>query len=113
MSLARSFFYTGVRSIAYTLWSVADKSGAHIVTNFYIELVQGKGLEEALQSAKIKYLAEADPTKNHPFYWAGYVIVGNTEPIYLHERNSNLLLIITIFIVAGGAGILSFRKFKS
>ena len=27
ISIARSFFYTGVRTIGYTLWPVADNTG--------------------------------------------------------------------------------------
>jgi CHAT domain-containing protein len=31
VSLARSFFYTGVRTVALTLWPVADQAGSRLV----------------------------------------------------------------------------------
>jgi CHAT domain-containing protein len=108
LSLARSFFYTGVRSIAYTLWFVADKAEAILVTSFYKGLSQGKRLDESLQSSKLEFLAEADPIKCHPYYWAGFVILGNTDPICLHKSSPEKLLIFIISILVG-IGILKYQ----
>jgi CHAT domain-containing protein len=112
LSLARSFFYSGVRSVAFTLWPMADKSGALLVKGFYKGIVHGKLLDEALQSAKLEYLADADPAKCHPYYWAGFVILGRTDPVLLHRRLPSILYILLIS-VACGTGILAYRKFKT
>ncbi len=83
ISIARSFFYTGVRSMAYTLWPVADKAGSDLTIRFYKEIRRHKTLDCALRDAKLKFLEDADPLKSHPFYWAGYVIVGKTNSVPL------------------------------
>jgi CHAT domain-containing protein len=112
LSLGRSFFYTGVRSVIYTQWQVADKSSAKLITGFYNELVKGKGLEESLQSAKLNFLADADPVKSHPYYWTSYVIVGNLDPVMLNNKYSMRLIIILSMILVGTL-ILIYRKFIS
>jgi CHAT domain-containing protein len=109
LSLGRSFFYTGVRSLVYTLWPVADKSSAKLISIFYSQLVKNKGLEISLQSAKIQYLAEADPAKSHPFYWASYQIVGKVDSIQLNKWNPVMFISVFVFIM-GGYYILIIRK---
>jgi CHAT domain-containing protein len=112
LSLARSFFYTGVRSVIYTQWPVADKSSAKLMTGFYGELIKGKGLEEALQSAKLNFLADADPVKSHPYYWTSYVIVGNVNPVKLNDWNSSRLIIL-VSIILGGIFFVIYMRFIS
>jgi CHAT domain-containing protein len=113
LSLARGFFYAGARSIAYTLWPVADKAEAMLVKNFYEQFSKGKGLEEALKSAKIEYLKSADPAKAHPYYWAGFLIVGNTDPIYTRTLFPSSLITLIIFLIVCGVGFKLYIKSKS
>jgi CHAT domain-containing protein len=87
ISIARSFFYTGVRTVTYTLWPVADGTGALIISEFYKELRHRHRLDDALRNSKLKFLEEADPVKAHPFYWAGYVVVGKTDSVTLQKYN--------------------------
>lgn len=81
MSLARGFIYAGVPSIVMTLWEVEDKSGSSIMTLFYENLNQGMLKDIALQQAKLKYLSTAPQLRSHPYFWAAYVDIGDTEPI--------------------------------
>ena len=81
MSLARGFIYAGVPSIVMTLWEVEDKSGANIMTFFYENLDKGMSKDVALQQAKLNYLDHAPQLRAHPYFWAAYVDIGNTEPI--------------------------------
>jgi CHAT domain-containing protein len=81
MSLARGFIYAGVPSIVMTLWNVQDKSGSDIMSLFYEYLDEGMTKDVALQKAKLTYLSQSTQLHAHPYFWAAYVDIGNTEPI--------------------------------
>ncbi|MBN1183910.1 MAG: CHAT domain-containing protein [Bacteroidales bacterium] len=81
ISLARGFTYAGCQSIVMTLWSISDNSSAELMSYFYTYLSKGKLKGEALQQAKISFLEKSDPLKSHPYYWAGYICIGNNEAI--------------------------------
>ena len=81
LSLARAFTYTGSDAQVMTLWPVNDVSGAKITELFYKRLSESKRKNKALQESKLEYLATADAIKSHPYYWANYVLAGNTQPI--------------------------------
>ncbi|KOH43249.1 hypothetical protein NC99_39170 [Sunxiuqinia dokdonensis] len=94
MSLARGFLYAGCPSIVMTLWEVEDESGAHIMKDFYKFLSKGKTKNEALRSAKLAHIQNADPLKAHPHYWLGYVVVGNPEPLF---KSKDIYFVLIIF----------------
>ncbi|MCG8578342.1 MAG: CHAT domain-containing protein [Bacteroidales bacterium] len=81
LSIARAFTYAGVEAQVMTLWPVNDKSGAKIVEGFYKNLENGLDKNKALQASKLNYLVNADGVKSHPYYWANYVLAGNTSPV--------------------------------
>ncbi|MEC3879208.1 CHAT domain-containing protein [Parapedobacter sp. 10938] len=80
MSLSRALTYAGVRSSVYSLWEVPDEETADIMLSFYEHLKSGYSKVEALALAKRDFLAN-NPLKNHPFFWAGFVINGNTDSL--------------------------------
>ncbi len=81
LSLARGFFYAGVPSVVMTLWSVDDTKSAEIMGSFYRYLKKGHSKDKALQQAKIDLLDTNDPVVAHPRFWAGYVTIGDQNPI--------------------------------
>ena len=85
-SLARAFFYAGAKSVVSTLWSVNDRSTSIIMTEFYKELLKGKRKDEALRQAKLSYLESADPEYQHPYYWAGFIAMGDMSPLFYPKR---------------------------
>ncbi len=82
LSLARCFFYTGVQTMAFTLWPVADRASASLISNFYRNLKHMHNIDQAMHSARLKYMKESDPVKCHPFYWAGYIIMGDDHSVF-------------------------------
>jgi len=95
MSLARGFIYAGCPSIIMTLWTVEDKSGTQLMTRFYKNLKLGRNKAKAARLAKIDFLNNADPLKSHPYYWSGYVVIGNKEPLF----HPQYYLLILVFIL--------------
>lgn len=98
LSLARCFFYTGVQTMAFTLWPVADQSSASLISNFYRNLKHMHNIDKAMHSARLKYIEEADPVKCHPFYWAGYIIMGDNH-FFFRLRILIIPLAITILLL--------------
>lgn len=79
MSVSRAFAFAGVQSTLMSLWEVPDRETSIIMEKFYTYLRTGIPKDEALQKAKLDYLAQTDdPALQHPYYWAGFVLSGNT-----------------------------------
>lgn len=103
ISLAHAFNYAGSESILTSLWKIDEQSSAKIIENFYGYIKKGLAKDEALQKAKLDYIASAEGRTIAPQYWAGLVLIGDTTPIQL-ETSSNLifwLLGILLLIILG------------
>lgn len=82
ISLSRAFTFSGIPSVVMSLWKVPDKQSATIMQFFYKNLKKGQDKAKALKQAKLDYLNSTDDTLlKHPYYWAGFVISGDTSPI--------------------------------
>jgi CHAT domain-containing protein len=97
MSLARAFLYAGCPAIIMTLWNVQDKSSATLMVNFYKFLLNGYSKDEALRKAKIIHIQNADPLNAHPYYWAGYVLIGDQNPLF--QKRTLYFLVLIIFVI--------------
>ncbi len=82
MSLARAFMSSGCPSVVTSLWSVDDKSTSEIMRYFYQNLKKGHAKDEALHHAKLQYLEEKGVEASHPYYWSGFVHIGNTAVLF-------------------------------
>jgi CHAT domain-containing protein len=80
MSLSRALVYAGARSVVHSLWRIPDEETAEIMGNFYAFLREGHTKSEALHKAKISFV-KANPLKQHPYFWAGFILNGDNEPI--------------------------------
>ncbi len=107
-SLAQSLTYAGVRSNIHSLWEVPDKETAEIMINFYSFLKKGVGKSEALAQAKRKFLKN-NPLKQHPYYWAGFVLQGDNKPII---KKTNPVYYMLGIIGVTSLTLLLFRRKK-
>lgn len=99
MSLSRALTYAGVKSSVYSLWQVPDKETSEIMVTFYENLKDGQSKDAALANAKLEFIKN-NPMKNHPFYWAGFVVNGDVSTIVMSNTNWMLYLgIVTIVLV--------------
>ena len=86
MSLSRAFAYAGCPSLVMSLWSVPDHSTSEIMTHFYQNLiVENTFKNSALRQAKLTYLDNTDALLAHPLFWAGFVPMGDMQPIELKK----------------------------
>ncbi len=83
VSIARGFSYAGVPNIVMSKWPVSDWSTEVLMREFYKNLKRGLPKDEALQQAKVAYLKanRGTPKLLAPFYWGGFVLSGNTDPL--------------------------------
>jgi len=74
--LTRAFMYAGAPTVGVSLWSVADKSTAELMTDFYKRLLS-PGSEAPAAAMRDAQLAMISGKKySAPFYWAPFVLVG-------------------------------------
>ena len=76
-----SFYFAGARNILTTKWNASDKTTDNIIAEFYTNLRKGKSKSEAIQKAKIKYLATTDAIGAQPFFWANFALNGDASSI--------------------------------
>ncbi|HZI49890.1 MAG TPA: CHAT domain-containing protein, partial [Pyrinomonadaceae bacterium] len=71
-----AFMYAGAPTVGVSLWSVADKSTAELMTDFYKRLLSG-GAHAPVAAMRDAQLAMITGKKySAPFYWAPFVLVG-------------------------------------
>lgn len=81
LSLAHAFRYAGARSIVMSLWPAEDEGTARIISSFYEQLAAGQSKDMALRQARLDYLATADLSRSHPYYWTHLVALGDMRPL--------------------------------
>lgn len=82
MGLTRAFMYAGAPTVGVSLWSVADKSTADLMTDFYKRLLLNSGTSlvsgspsSAMRGAQLAMIT--GKRYSAPFYWAPFVLVGD------------------------------------
>ena len=87
--LSRALFYAGTPSVIATLWDVADEPSSRLMSAFYRHWRGGMDKRTALRQAQLDLLRDLRsgsvrvkirtgviPLQEQPFYWAGYVLMG-------------------------------------
>lgn len=74
-----AMFTAGVPSIVVSQWKVESAGTRDLMVNFHRSLIGSAktkpGKTEALRQAALKLMR--NPETSHPFYWAGFVLVGD------------------------------------
>lgn len=98
MTLAKSFFQAGCNSALVSLWPVDDCTTFSLMQSFYQNLKEGQAKDLALQNAKKHYASTANPLRAHPYYWSGFVLIGDNAPLF-YPRSLSLLSLMSLFIL--------------
>ncbi|MEM7368745.1 MAG: CHAT domain-containing tetratricopeptide repeat protein [Bacteroidota bacterium] len=83
-SLAQAFQYAGCPSVLMSLWEANGLVAKDLMPLFYGHLKQGLPKDEALQQAKLDFLAHAPEYLHDPRMWANFVLIGDAEPLEEH-----------------------------
>lgn len=82
LSLSRAFAFAGVPATVHSLWKVPDEQTYELLSGFYLHLKKGEDKVKALRLAKLDFLAGCVPELRLPFYWSGFVLVGDERALY-------------------------------
>lgn len=108
MSLARAFKYAGCANVLMSLWQVDDAATSDIMQKFYGYLNKGYGKAAAVRQAKLDYLANA--SRNHPFYWGAFVLIGDDLP--LQKSSPWIYYVCAAFVALCLAGLIRKQSFS-
>jgi len=77
IGLSWAMFIAGVPSIVVSQWKVESAGTRDLMVDFHRSLIatKPKPKAEALRQAALKLMK--NPETSHPFYWAGFVLVGD------------------------------------
>lgn len=73
--LASAFLTGGAEVVVATLWPVEDRAAEALIRKFYEELARGTSAAGALRAAQ-QWMRRSHAWSD-PFFWAGYVVIGN------------------------------------
>jgi CHAT domain-containing protein/tetratricopeptide (TPR) repeat protein len=76
MGMGRAFQYAGAKSVLMSLWSVSEVASTKLVESFFRNLKEGKTKSQALFAARNEL---RKGVWDHPFFWAGFILVGETN----------------------------------
>ena len=76
IGLTRAFMYAGAPTVGVSLWSVADKSTADLMTDFYKRLLAPTPTSAAAAMRDAQLSMINGKKYSAPFYWAPFVLVG-------------------------------------
>lgn len=112
MSLARAFSYAGCPSVIMTLWPVGDRSGRDLMVDYYRYLKKGMAKDEAMRRAKLNRMEAGDRFLQHPYFWAGYMVIGDRSPVYVHATLRKLIAGMLLAVILAGSFAAYRRKRK-
>jgi CHAT domain-containing protein len=75
IGLAWALFVAGCPTTVVSQWKVESSSTTELMLEFHRSLQSGVSKSEAMRRAALKLMA--DRRFSHPFYWAGFIVVGN------------------------------------
>lgn len=102
ISLSHAFALAGVPATVMSLWKIPDQTTPELMVNFYQNLQDGLSKNEALRQAKLQYLDGVKMDQlAHPYFWAGFMLMGDTSPI---QTSSSWIWWLTggILLLLGG-----------
>jgi len=75
MFLGRAFQTSGARTVLVSLWNIGEEASIDLIKSFFNYLRAGRGKLEALNQARTAIREKWE----HPFFWASFILVGETE----------------------------------
>lgn len=94
-----AFLAAGVPVVLATLWPVDDRATARFMTQVYNQLAGGESVSAAVDRAQ--EATRRTPATAHPFYWAGFVVVGDGSMTIRPERRHPLARHLPLAPAAG------------
>ena len=98
------------------MWSLPDEETAAISTHFIQQIKKGNRKDQALRLSKLAYLNSTNSNipkeRFHPFFWAGFIPVGDMSPLYPAEFLTTGVLLGSFVILLLLAALLAYFAWK-
>jgi CHAT domain-containing protein len=94
IGLGSAFMHAGVPTVIGSLWEIDDRTTVDLMKALYDGLADGLSVAQALRRAQLEMRARARTA--HPYYWAGFVVVGDGRQTVPLDRKSSLVPVATI-----------------
>lgn len=108
LGLSSAFISAGSPAVVATLWPVDDATTVGFMETFYAELAAQENVATALRRAQGRL--RDDPATEHPFFWAGFILVGEGDVrVALKPREGRVGLLVIALLGLGGAAVLVIR----
>ena len=88
-SMVHTFIASGVPAAIGSLWALEDCIAPVLMSCFYEALSLGFNKSAALQLAKCNFLRSAGKTYQHPYFWAGFISLGQQIPLVKKRKCPN------------------------
>jgi CHAT domain-containing protein len=98
-SIGQAFLLAGAKGILSSLWNVDDQQAPVLMSTFYEHLEEGIAKPSALQQAQVAYLGKSSFRMAHPYFWAGFVGLGDPAPLSDRDDGKWWWMIIAGFVV--------------
>ena len=104
ISLAHAIAQAGCPSIVTTVWEANDDVISYLSRRLYKHLQDGQTIDKAIQMARLDFFADKTFKKYaHPYYWANFTLIGNSEPVYskpvFYKLSATLLTKASVIIL--------------
>jgi CHAT domain-containing protein len=109
--LSRAFFYAGASSVLISLWPVHDQASSQFMERFYSHLRSSNSIINSLRKTKLEMISS--DVLSHPYYWAGFVVTGNSDKVIYPSTREKFFFLIFIFLLIGGIGLILKMRSKS
>jgi CHAT domain-containing protein len=86
--LRRALVLAGAQAQVISQWKVPDAATTDLMIDYYRRLLAGAGRSDALRSALRAMLGRKET--QHPYFWAAFVVVGNSMPLWLDSKGKTL-----------------------
>lgn len=107
LGLSSAFLVAGTSQVLATLWRVDDAATRRFMDGFYAAIARGLAPTPALGAAQDAL--RADPATAHPFYWAGFVLVGDDPgALDVRARQSegvSRTLLLAVLVLVGALAV--------
>jgi tetratricopeptide (TPR) repeat protein len=111
LGLTSAFLSAGVPVVVSSLWPVDDRVTATMMGRFYSHLADGHPVGESLRQAQLDM--RRDPGTAHPFYWAGFVCVGDGAAVIPVARRAFSPAIFAVLVAIATALLVAVRRRRS
>ena len=108
VGLSRAFFYAGASSALISLWAVHDQATSQFMERYYFHLRTSHSVMDALQKTKLEMIDSG--VLSHPYYWAAFIVTGNTDKVIYPSHVKNVIFFGIIIVLA--VAIISLFIFK-